>query len=102
MFFYPRNKYLLVENVEEKPKDNSQDLALKFLMPDLPKKDSPTVVMRLKAVSPGSDYIKLVNHFVVVQSHLIETVKVRDHNYLVVPEHAVYGVFADEKINEYI
>jgi hypothetical protein len=90
MEFYPKNKYLLVEPVEDaKPENKTSG----FILPEDYKKQETHKVVRILRASPGSQYVDLCNSLAVVPVNMIETITVLDRTLTVIPETAVYGVF---------
>lgn len=91
MHFRPKNKYLLVEKVEEKKPEGQTS---GFILPDDYKKTEESHrVMKLLSASAGSPFIDSVNNFILVPSNMIEEVKAFGKTYTLVPEAAVYGIF---------
>jgi hypothetical protein len=94
MEFYPKNKYLLVEPVEEK---KAEEKSSAFLLPENYKKTETHKLMRLLKAGGGSEYstLGLRNKLILVPSQMVEEVKVMDKVMYLVPENAVCGVFLD-------
>jgi len=90
MEFRPKNKYLLVEQVEDK-KPESQTSG--FILPDDYKKVETHKLVRLLSVPSGSSYHDCLGCLVVVPTNMVEEIKVHGRAYYVVPEQGVYGVF---------
>ena len=90
MEFRPKNKYLLVEQVEDKkPEEKTSG----FILPDDYKKIETHKVVRLVSASRDSAYSSSVGNLVLVPSNLVEEIRVMGSTYYVVPETAIYGVF---------
>ena len=91
MFFYPRNKYLQVQVKDEKIEQ--QNPLSGFMMPDNAKNVGGSLkFVKLVNTSPDSSYEKDIGSFLLVSSHLIETLDVEGQALSLIPEHAVYGV----------
>ena len=90
MEFRPKNKYLLVEQVEDK-KPESQTSG--FILPDDYKKVETHKLVKVLSVPSGSSYQDCKGCIAVVLANMVEEIKVQGKTYYVVPEQSVYGVF---------
>lgn len=90
MYFYPRNKYLHVEVEETKDVDN--DFGGFILPPDYKGQGGPLKVVKLLSACKNSEYVADEGSFLVVPSHIIESLDVNGKPVHIVPESAVYGV----------
>jgi co-chaperonin GroES (HSP10) len=91
--FIPINRYLLVEPVTEDEESKSP-----ILLPESPTKSlSPHSVVKLLAVSPDCEKFNgEVGHVLVVNSNMIENIKVGNDEYKVVLENHVVGLISGE------
>ncbi len=94
MEFYPKNKYLLVEPVEEQ---KAEEKSSAFLLPEDYKKVESHKLMRLIKASGGSEYSTngLKNKLILVPSQMVEEIKVMGKLMYLVPEHSVCGIFLE-------
>jgi len=90
MQFYPKNKYLLVEPIEEtKPENKTSG----FILPEDYKKVENYKAVKLTRAAGDSPYSNLGQCVLVVSANMIETINVRWKTIYVVPEVGVYGAF---------
>jgi hypothetical protein len=90
MEFYPKNKYLLVEPVEDaKPENKTSG----FILPEDYKKIENHKAVKLLRAAGDSPYRDLGVCLLVVSSNMIEEIKAAGKTIYVVPESAVYGAF---------
>jgi len=90
MEFRPKNKYLLVEQVEDmKPESQISG----FILPDDYKKVETHKLVRILSTSSGSSYQDCKGCLAVVPANMVEEITVQGRTYYVVPEQGVYGVF---------
>lgn len=94
MEFYPKNKFLLVEPVEEK---KAEEKSSAFLLPEDYKKTETHKLMRIVRACPGSEYspVSLKGKLILVPTHTVEVVKVREQTIFLVPENVVCGLFLE-------
>lgn len=90
MYFYPRNRYLHVQIEEAKSEENN--FGGFILPPDYKGQGGPLQVVKLLAASKNSEYTSDEGAFLVVPSHLVESLEVDNKKLSIVPESAVYGV----------
>jgi len=89
MDFYPKNKYLLVEPIEEgKPENKTSG----FVLPEDYKKVENYKVVKFLKASGESPYRDIGQCLMVVSAQMVETINVLGKTLYVVPEAAVYGV----------
>jgi co-chaperonin GroES (HSP10) len=91
--FIPINRYLLVESLKEEEVSKSP-----ILLPESPTKSlSPHSVVKLLAVSPDCEKFNgEIGHTLVVNSNMIENIKVGADEYKVVLENHVVGLISEE------
>jgi len=91
--FIPINRYLLVESLKEEEVSKSP-----ILLPESPTKSlSPHSVVKLLAVSPDCDKFNgEIGHTLVVNSNMIENIKVGADEYEVILENHVVGLISGE------
>lgn len=90
MDFYPKNKYLLVEPVEEtKPENKTSG----FILPEDYKKVENYKAVKLIRASGDSSYRDLGQCLLVVSANMVEQINVLGKTVYVVPEVGVYGAF---------
>lgn len=94
MYFYPRNKYLLISYIA-KNSEAKAETAVIFPPGYLGQEESLKVVV-LKKAPDDSLFVKDQGKNIAVQSHLIEQIKYNGETFSIVPESAVYGVIIDE------
>lgn len=94
MEFYPKNKFLLVEPVEEK---KAEEKSSAFLLPEDYKKTETHKLMRIVRACPGSEYspTSLKGKLILVPTHTVEAIKVREQTIYLVPENVVCGLFLE-------
>lgn len=89
MEFRPKNKYLLVQPVDEtKPENKTSG----FILPEDYKKVEIHKLVKILSASGDSQYFGLKNALAVIPANMMEQIKVTGEVYYVVPETAVYGV----------
>lgn len=89
MDFYPKNKYLLVEPIEDvKPENKTSG----FILPEDYKKVENYKVVKFLKASGESSYRDIGACLMVVSAQMVETINVLGKTLHVVPEAAVYGV----------
>ena len=91
--FIPINRYLLVESLKEEEVSKSP-----ILLPESPTKSlSPHSVVKLLAVSPDCEKFNgEIGHTLVVNSNMIENIKVGADEYEVILENHVVGLISGE------
>ena len=91
--FLPINRYLLVESLKEEEVSKSP-----ILLPESPTKSlSPHSVVKLLAVSPDCEKFNgEIGHTLVVNSNMIENIKVGTDEYKVILENHVVGLISEE------
>jgi len=91
--FIPVNRYLLVEPVVEEKESTST-----ILLPEMEvKSNSPHSIVKLLAASHDCEKFNgEVGHTLVVNSNMIENIKVGSTNYKVILENHVVGLIAGE------
>lgn len=91
--FIPINRYLLVESLKEEEVSKSP-----ILLPESPTKSlSPHSVVKLLAVSPDCEKFNgEIGHTLVVNSNMIENIKVGTDEYKVILENHVVGLISEE------
>ena len=93
--FIPINRYLLVEPVMEEKESKSP-----ILLPDNPTKNSRIyahAAVKLIAVSPDCEKFNgEIGHTLIVNSNMIESVKVGSSEYKVILENHVVGLISEE------
>ena len=90
MDFYPKNKYLLVEPVEDvKPESKTSG----FILPEDYKKVENYKVVKFIRASGDSPYRDMGQCLLVVSAQMVETLNVLGKTLYVVPESGVYGAF---------
>lgn len=91
--FIPINRYLLVESPKEEEVSKSP-----ILLPESPTKSlSPHSVVKLLAVSPDCEKFNgEIGHTLVVNSNMIENIKVGTDEYKVILENHVVGLISEE------
>lgn len=90
MDFYPKNKYLLVEPVEDVKPENKPS---GFILPEDYKKAETYKVLKLIRAAGDSPYRDMGQCLLVAPSQMVETLNVLGRTLYVVPEVAVYGAF---------
>lgn len=90
MEFYPKNKYLLVEPIEDaKPENKTSG----FILPEDYKKVENYKAVKLIRAAGDSPYRDMGQCLLVVSAQMIETLNVLGKTLYVVPEIGVYGAF---------
>jgi len=89
--FIPANRYLLVEPVKKEEESSSP-----ILLPEAPTKSlSPHSLVKLKAVATDCEKFNgEVGHTLVVNSNMIESIKVGTTEYHIILENHVVGIIA--------
>ena len=89
MEFYPKNKYLLVEPVEDpKPENKTSG----FILPEDYKKVENYKIVKFLRASGDSSYRDIGACLMIVSAQLVEHINIIGKSIYVVPEAAVYGV----------
>lgn len=89
MNFRPKNKYLLVEKVEEaKPESQTSG----FILPDEYKTKETYTGVKLLAVPDASPFTQSIGKLLLIPTNMLEEIKVFGEVFYIVPETAVYGV----------
>lgn len=93
MEFRPRNKYLLVELVEEKkPEDKTSG----FILPSDFKPVETHKVVKLVSASRDSSFAPSTGNLMLVPVNMLEEIKAMGQTLYLIPESAVYGVFYEQ------
>lgn len=91
MNFYPRNRHILIE-IMENQKEESRSTVL--LPEGYGEKKDPYVCAIVKEVSPSCTVSAKKGDKVVVQTSMIQEVSVDDNLYTIVLENYIYGVIS--------
>lgn len=90
--FIPINRYLLVEQEEQQEENQST-----ILIPDIVAKMSDFSLVKLLAVAPDCEKFNgEVGQTLVVNTKMIESVKIKDEEFSIILENHVIGLVAGE------
>ena len=90
--FIPINRYLLVEQEEQQEENQST-----ILIPDIVAKMSDFSLVKLFAVAPDCEKFNgEVGQTLVVNTKMIESVKIKDEEFSIILENHVIGLVAGE------
>ena len=90
--FIPINRYLLVEQEEQQEENQST-----ILIPDIVAKMSDFSLVKLLAVAPDCEKFNgEVGQTLVVNTKMIESVKIKDEEFNIILENHVIGLVAGE------
>jgi co-chaperonin GroES (HSP10) len=88
MNFYPRNRNIVIELVEEKNETQSGIL----LPEDYKKVETGLKIAKIVCVSNDGQFRYDLDSYAVIEPHLIQTFMYKDKTYTFIPESAVHGV----------
>ena len=88
MKFEPRNRHLLVENIENAEIEEKANV----LLPEGYKKVEEYTLMRVLATSPDCSVMARKGEKVIVPTHLIQDIEVEGSNFSIVLENHICGV----------
>ena len=92
MNFYPRNRHVLVQKLEEK---EEKQTTIQVLLPEgYSEKKEPYVSVLVKEVAPSCTIGLSKGDKVVVEASMLQEIKFDEELYIVILENYIYGVIS--------